>query len=323
MSGFEFSPLPVQRVIDPSLEAMPSEIREKYVTWNSSLDADFAEYWYLQAEHIALSQQHIAMTADEALRRAPSGSPRRALLLGAGNCYDTPIAALADAFDSVTLVDVDTQASERTLASLTGRQLGKISLIGADVSGTMGPLLSDIYRLSKEHASYADFAAALTPVVDELPIFGVQPDIGRDYTFVSSQLLMTQLAGLPVQEINVRVLQAKYGHGYRTPAPDAPDAALMKGLSALSHCLQVGHVDYLRRLIADTGTVHFADTSALLVDGKDAARHNLMEYDLVLPQFAARFDMLRDLEIWDWRQRPDRIFRVISLGFTPKPETKS
>src|ERR1043165_130674 len=63
------------------------------------------------AGHVHHFQGHRErMTQEIVSRRPPAGAPARLCLLGAGNANDVDLAALAEVFDEIHLVDIDPDA---------------------------------------------------------------------------------------------------------------------------------------------------------------------------------------------------------------------
>ncbi|HSW66354.1 MAG TPA: hypothetical protein VLI54_04435 [Bacillota bacterium] len=313
-------PLPI--TFDASYEALPKQLIDTFSGMTGVIADQYGQYTGMQTPHITKSHEAIIATADEARSRAPADEPRRAIVLGAGNCIDIPINHLVQGFDHVTLVDADPHSTQRALAGLPKAALGKISLIGADITGTLGPVAAEFYRLGRRHNNPQSFARAATNFLGSLSTEDRTPDLGAGFAFVSSQLLMSQL-GFTAAAVAEKVMRKKYRYELSRVA-DSAGKELTIMIKALSHLLNVRHIEHLRGLVADSGTVHFADTYSLsAIDATGVRRDgDIFSRDMILPEIATRFDQLRDPHGWAWPDSPEREYRVMSLSMTPRVENE-
>ena len=106
---------------------------------------------------------------------AAKAAPGRdtAVILGSGSCLDVPVAALADAFATVVLVDAHHPRPARALA----RQYPNVRLESADVTG----LAAQARRAARGRAPLP------SPAAHEVPLAGLRPD------FTASVNLASQL----------------------------------------------------------------------------------------------------------------------------------
>lgn len=70
-------------------------------------------------EHLVNSRREIITTADLAISRTRFDKPKKALILGAGSCFDIPLEGLAERFDELTLVDLDPGKTARAIRNLS------------------------------------------------------------------------------------------------------------------------------------------------------------------------------------------------------------
>ena len=300
--------------IDHSMDAFPASFTEAYELMNDSIASERAEFGpTLQREHLEVSRYAIWATANTALSRATAGSTNKAIILGAGGCFDIPVEEIVTEFDATTLVDIDTQHTERALSDLPARLLGKVSLVKADITGGVAEF-AEALKVVDEESSYERFVEAAVNVVNGIN-FANNFGIGGEYSFVCSQLLMTQLSSIPIIKFENRIHE-KYGRSV-TRQPNPTDLPLALALNDFNLRNQAGHISHLARLTRNTGTVHFADTIAAVKEGR------------VLPMVTGRpfkemsryFVDLARPAIWQWQCTPERAFCVSAKSLAPKTPT--
>lgn len=314
--GFDVQGAPhVEARIDASLAVMPPEATVSYAWMNESTMQDYLANPTTQWDHLLRSMQAIRSTAQAALRRSRPGEQRRALILGAGNCLDIPLEEIVDTFDHTTLVDVHVTSTEKALADLPSRLLGKVSLVGADVSGIMAGFITDMQRLGEEQATYDGFTAAAAAKVDSFDPKNKQPDVGRDYTFVCSQLLLTQLTPVPYGVLNGAVVNRKYDRRLSMQS-GTPLGGALEGLN--TH-LQHEHISYLAHVVGQTGTVHFADTYGKVVaSDRGLVLSPMVDDDLLQAKIDEHFTTLAPSEQWFWPTFDGGQFLVASYSLAPR-----
>lgn len=119
--------------------------------------------------------------------------PRRAVVLGAGNCAEIPLAHLAARFDEIVVNDMDEKLLEQGLAAaeLDTASREKIRLHVADLTGVTETLLAKIAS-SLEHAETPEAAIdEIARLVDEEPVPGAQ--IEGKYELVVASCVLSQL----------------------------------------------------------------------------------------------------------------------------------
>lgn len=305
--SYNQQPIDIRR--DPSMEAIPETFTAAYAGMNASIAAAFTPF----SEHIYHSQSAIAETASVALTKAAPGEPREALILGAGNCLDIPLPEIVDSFDRTVLVDVDPNTTEKALSWFNSRELGKISLVGADLTGVMGELGSLLQRASDESADLTTFILTATRAIRGIEPLNRQPNLDREFAFVCSQLLMSQLGSIPFLALSDQVKQ-KYGERL-TLRPGGPDEQLVFALNELNMGVQKDHIRYLSRLVARSGTVHFADTYVQMVGGQPRP----MVFDHIIgPIVDEHFIHFSERKAWWWRQPAGRTFGVVAHSLEPR-----
>src|SRR5437667_3737606 len=194
--------------VDPSMQHVPTETVNTFVAMNASIRSNHERLEGVYAEHVNNSKGAILATAERALSRVPDGKKKKALILGAGNCLDIPLLQLTDKFDEVTLVEVDYESTERVVRQLTLDRQRKTKVIAADITGVVGEFAGRVQQAMT--SSLPEFLIKGAEIVRNIDVVEKAPDLGNDYTFVSSQLVMSQLANLP-HEFLYSTVHKRYG----------------------------------------------------------------------------------------------------------------
>ena len=302
---------PFNSIVDPSVVALPSWVKDAYEDRNAQTARDRATYGEtIQYEHLTMSRSAIAATAAAALRHANGDEDRTALILGPGGCFDIPLEEIVTAFDKTTLVDVDTTQTERALSELPARLLGKIGLVRADITGRVAEM-SAIFEQT-DGMDYLGFIAAATAAVNSMIERPSYPPVQGRHSFTCSQLLLTQLSSIPFLRFARHV-----GDVYGQPLslrPGLPDEPLGYALNEYNVKIQADHIRHLAQLTRPNGTIHFADTIAEVVHGQVMPMMNAV----AIEEMATQLSPLTPEVIWTWRSTPDRQFYVLGQSFTPK-----
>ncbi len=303
---------PVAYEPPPKLMAA-GRLTETYAVINNVDALSYETY----SAHTLRSWQAIHQTAVSALKNAPSNQPRTAVILGTGNCFDIPLPEIIDSFDSIALVDVDTGSTERALSDLSVKELGKVSLVGADVTGIMTEFGSSLHKLADKTPNISTFVTAASGIIESINPSGRQPHISEDFSFVCSQLLLSQL-GLPPKLYLDSLLREKYGTSLSCDK-GGMEEPMVRALSNLTARLQTSHIHYLAQLARREGAVHFADTYTVGVDTPDAPPIIPMVFDhLIAPIIDEHFSEIAARKGWLWKQPSGKLFTVVSHSLTPK-----
>lgn len=298
------SPIPI--TVDATVGDMPAWLTEGYVEKNQYIANDNARYGgTIQAEHINLSHGAIAATAVLALERAPKGEDRTALILGPGGCFDIPLQAIVTEFDRTTLVEVDAASTEEVLSTLPSRLLKKVNLVNADITGGIAPLSKVFENAKMAQLTFKEFIGIAAEAVGELTNRPASPPVEGKYSFACSQLLMSQLVGIPQLQF-YNYVQQTYDRSL-SRGPGYEDEALVFALNEYNLRTQTSHIDHLAQLITKSGTVHFADTLVEIKPGGDMLP---MTNSKVLDQIKEHFTETRPQEGWNWRATPKLVFHV-------------
>jgi len=245
-----------ETVIHSSAKRIPLSLLESFTKTNRGIAEINRKFEAAHAEHLAKSKQKILETATAALKRAPEGQlTKKALLLGVGNGLDIPLQELAEKFDHLTVVELDRESTEKAIKQLPSGLQKKIRLVVADVTGIIGEYCEKIDGISNGSKGALTFfhkAEQMTKNAIENPI-GKAPDVGNDYAFVSSHLLLSQLGYMPRQYVG-NIVRNKFTYS------EGVDSGFSESYNHLNTHLHEAHIRYLAKSVAPQGIVHFADT---------------------------------------------------------------
>lgn len=243
----------------------------------------------LAREHFAIADRHARVRADwaphlrasrEAILTAAARAPRRerALVIGAGDCLDVPVAELAALFAQVTLADVIVSATAKDFAR---RFAGRVTTAQWDATGAL-TRLEEVRDVISAHDAPKLFADS-----DPGPPPGGEPD------FLVSANCLSQL-GL-------------------VPAHSLPAAEKDKGLP--DRCAKVAarrHLDWLaerrsavRVLLVDAARLDLAPDGKLLKTETLYTRYGLRAPDRTwrwnlapIPEWSPDFHRVHDVGVW-------------------------
>jgi len=243
----------------------------------------------LAREHFAIASRHERVRADwaphlaesrRAILAAVERCPRRAraLVIGAGDCLDVPVAELAEHFAHVTLADVVVSATAKDWA---GRLPGRVSAVQWDATGALARLAT-VRDVISAHDAPKLFAEA-----DPGPPPGGEPD------FVVSANCISQLGLVP-------------GHSL---------VATERDKTLPERCAKVAarrHLDWLaerrgavRVLLVDAARLDLAPDGRVLKTETLYTRFGLRppdrmwRWDLArIPEWSPEFHRVHDVGVW-------------------------
>jgi len=311
---------------DSSMEGIPFEAIDSLVP--KLAEGEIVPSAEFHAEHRGNSKREILATARAAIERAPSDRPRKAIILAAGECTDIPLRELAEdsRLDEITLVDIDRRGVEEAVRGLPLHYRRKIKIVTADLTGIGGELVSAVTALESREPkpSKLDFLRGIKKIVDGLRVRGRGPELGGDYAFVCSQLVMSRLESMPKRFLETAI--ARTTGLVLSSIPGKPAGELISALDELSESLQTEHIEYLAGLVSPLGGVHLADTYEVSMPSggwyKEPIPVVAME---AISQTASRhFADLRPQVFWQWgRKGANKIFQVFSRSLQPKLQEAS
>jgi hypothetical protein len=232
------------------------------------------------APHLAESRRVVLEAAQRCARR------RRALVIGAGDCLDVPVAELAAIFDEVVLADIVTSAEVRRWErKLSGRVRG----VNWDASGALAALAAVRETVTAQEAPEI-FARA-----DPGPPPGGEPD------FIVSANCISQLGLVP-------------GHSLPATEKDKGLPDRCAKVAAKRHLAWLERQPGVRLLLADAARYDISP------DGKQLKKETLHErfglpkpertwrWDLApIPEWSRDFHRVHDVGAWIWDAAPGKV----------------
>ena len=204
---------------------------------------EYDEYW---RPHIEQSRRGILEAARLASRRDT------ALVLGAGGCWEVPLAELARTFDRVVLADLDEASMSQAVERLPETLRGTVEIRVSDVTSFAEPLMEATARIVDGAETVSEAHAELESLYGSIETLRRFPDLPQADLVVSS-LVLSELARYP-STYTAQLLHEKFGselgqwRGY---------GDLWSDLRAFASS---DHATILSRLAARGGVVYFADT---------------------------------------------------------------
>jgi len=223
------------------------------------------------APHLAASREAILAAADRCLRR------RAALVIGAGDCLDVPVAALAGRFEAVVLADVVLSPAARRCAR---RAPDRVRCLAWDATGALARLAA-----ATPQADPAEIRR-LFAEADPGPPPGGEPDL------IVSANCISQLGLVPAHSLPAADRDSSF--------PDrCAEAAARRHLSWLAARPGV------RVLIADAARLDVAPDGSILKRENLRARFGLRppdrawRWDLApIPEWSPDFSRVHEVGAW-------------------------
>jgi hypothetical protein len=242
-------------------------------------------------QHVAESRRLIAAAGDTA-------HPGRAVVLGAGNCAEIPLAELAARFERVTLNDVDGELVEQGIVSagLDAAARAKIDVQVADLTGVTQTLLD---KFDAAHLAASDPEQAIDEMarlvddqtVDAMPLAG-------KYDLVVASCVLSQLHNRLAHGSEERFARRFPDQVEQFKASPRWAAAL----SGMARRMEVRLIDGLIELLAPGGLIYLSESPQmcyikLTADGRWETQ--------------GTYRMLRTADLTDYI---DRRFAIIAHG---------
>ncbi|AOS43654.1 hypothetical protein Verru16b_00706 [Lacunisphaera limnophila] len=249
----------------------------------------------LLREHEAIAERHTRVRAAwaphlaecrkvvlETAARCPQR--RRALVIGAGDCLDVPVAELAERFDEVVLADIVLSAEvRRWVRKMPGRVRGEVW----DASGALAALAA--VRETVTATVAPDFFARADP----------GPPPGGLADFIVSANCISQLGLVP-------------GHSLPAYEQDTGLPERCARAAAKRHLAWLAQQPGVRLLLADAARLDLGP------DGRQLKKETLHErfglpkpdrtwrWDLApIPEWSPDFHRVHEVGAWVWPEHPD------------------
>lgn len=199
---------------------------------------------------------HVATSRRLILSAAQRVGRGEALVLGAGECQEIPLAELVERFDTVTLVDVDEQALSRALDlhRLTPSQRQRVRTTVAELNG-FGPdhlaaVLTATERCTEAEQAVTAAAAALNRLMPAPFVANAKANL------VVASCVLSQLH-LPLLCAISQGLEGRF-EGLRATFPE--NESWSRAAMAFSERLEKNFIETLRHNVASGGRVYLAAT---------------------------------------------------------------
>lgn len=164
----------VRNVFEKLNERDRNEIKERWVNTRASCD-----YW-------------LQNTISEFVKRK-----EKALIIGAGSCLDFELKTIAETFQSVDIIDIDSDSVYEAIKELPTELIPKVNIYSGDITGIVEdkiPFLKDVFQ--KEN--FSTFIKECEKFRDGLPKTfkpNIPITLNDSYDFVFSNSITTQLFG--------------------------------------------------------------------------------------------------------------------------------
>lgn len=195
-------------------------------------------------------QNHFDLSK-QAISHAINGLGKTALVVGAGSGLDLPLKKLAENFDLVVLLDVDTRHTRKTVEAFPKELQGKFQIEQADLTGFFEEFVAGTEKIRKENHSFDLFGSR---IVDMLLSLKKKESAYQKMkaSFVCSSLVCSQLIGGIVGYLE-EISQGVYKKTFTVPSNRK------KEYEDWLAQLQIKHLDELDQLVEPEGRVYFAD----------------------------------------------------------------
>ena len=265
------------------------------------------------AGHFLRSRKRILRAAQTALQLDTQSTHKKALFLGSGLGSDLPLEDLVIAgFDSLTLVDLYSENTARALEERipSPQEQSRLTVMRADMSGVGAEVFNQMEAVREATDNATAFSARTSRILRQAqtsPSLDVKLD--DDFTFVCSNLLLSQLTELPFAYID-DVLHNRAGVGLNDLSIDNQ---LFLQFYMLKREIEIKHITNLRSYVSLNGLVYFGDT----ISDQNGLMLGMDEIDA---QIEDSFNGLSNKE-WKWHEGDDT-FTVVSRTLRPKPERR-
>jgi hypothetical protein len=243
------------------------------------------------SQHVDESRRLIGAAAEDA-------HPGRAVVLGAGNCAEIPLAQLAGRFEHLTINDVDGELLARGIQSsgLDAAAQERLDVRVADLTGVTEPILEKIDAMLLKTSEVDTAIEQMAAIVERQPL-GEMPIEGR-YDLVVASCVLSQLH-FGLLHASAERFEARFpGQVERLRQSPRWTAAMYK----TARLLEALFIDGLAALLADRGLIYLSESTQmchikLTADGQWETE--------------GTYRMLRTQDIGDYI---DRRFAIVARG---------
>jgi hypothetical protein len=263
------------------------------------------------------------------------GKAETAIILGAGNCDDLDLQFLSQLFDSITLADIDGDATARAVSSIDNECLKSQIHIMKNIDFTKLDQIDFYHRFEQllmRKVSSNEVVALLISSENEIDNCSLLSDLHKYYSVVISSAVYTQ-----VFYIHALTIFAKYAECYSKQEVNQ----IVKGLVQLRDKIIKNYNDLMIFLLKDYGKIIIWTDVLRLDSSMEAIIEELYEFRTEKDRFKYLLKMiaqfgreaaivgLQDLQgklsesphlqrFWNWPFNDEKQYLTIGLSGVPK-----
>jgi hypothetical protein len=199
--------------------------------------------------------QHREQSMQMILQAADAVSPGRAIVLGAGRCDEIPLAALAEQFTEVELVDVDGDLLRAGLdvANLPDQDRAKVRTNAQDLVGVTAAAIADCETVLLQGGGFDDVVEGIAAIISAAE---PRAPVPCSYDLVVASCVLSQLTFGLIQDVRARLARGFPESAARLQS----DPRLTQAFDRLTRRCEAAFVDYLTASVAAAGRIYFSDT---------------------------------------------------------------
>jgi hypothetical protein len=144
------------------------------------------------------------------------------------------------------------------------------------------------------------------------------PNVGSNYAFVCSQLVLSQLMLYPLKYIEGAV-KDKFNVDFGASAIDHRD--FMINFMSLKSSLEQAHIRLLAKSVSPLGTVHFADTYKQIDESSGPDGCYIVDLKSIARVLQENFMHRKGTTSWIFKHTSHKDFVVESNALEPKPKS--
>lgn len=222
--------------------------------------------------------EHVPRSLDLILQAAVTVPGGRAVVLGAGECAEIPLKALAIRFDEVLLVDTNEQLLQKAIADaeLDETQRAKVQVRVQDLTGTTRLLLDKVETALGEATDAESAIEATSALLAHQPIVGLLPPDGKDNAVLPGKFNLV-VASCVLSQLHIELLlQAGEAFERRFPGQREQlqtDDRWRAALTGIARRMETRFIDDLAALTAEGGLIYLSESVqmcyiTLMTDGQ-------------------------------------------------------
>ena len=210
--------------------------------------------------------EHVPRSLDLILQAAVTVPGGRAVVLGAGECAEIPLKALAIRFDEVMLVDTNQQLLEKAVADaeLDDTQRAKVQVRVQDLTGTTRSLLEKVESALSAAADAEGAIDAISALLAHEPIVGLLPADGKEINAALPGKFNLVVASCVLSQLHIELL-LQAGEAFERRFPDQreqlqTDDRWRAALTGIARRMETRFIDDLAALTAEGGLIYLSES---------------------------------------------------------------